>query len=82
MPSVQSPDGLSWPTVAHSFLDEIGEIPPAMQVKLLRALQESEFERVGGVNTIKVDLRLIAATNRDLPNEIAEEIFARTSITD
>ena len=57
------------------FLDEIGEIPPAMQVKLLRALQESEFERVGGVNTIKVDLRLIAATNRDLPNEIAEGNF-------
>ena len=46
-----------------------------MQVKLLRALQESEFERVGGVNTIKVDLRLIAATNRDLPNEIAEGNF-------
>lgn len=57
------------------FLDEIGEIPPAMQVKLLRALQESEFERVGGVTTLKVDLRLIAATNRDLPFEITQGNF-------
>ena len=48
------------------FLDEIGEIPVEMQVKLLRAIQESEFERVGGIKTIKVDVRLIAATNRDL----------------
>ena len=48
------------------FLDEIGEIPVEMQVKLLRALQESEFERVGGIKTIKVDVRLVAATNRDL----------------
>ena len=57
------------------FLDEIGEIPNAMQVKLLRALQESEFERVGGVRTIRVDVRLIAATNRDLALEIAEGNF-------
>ena len=48
------------------FLDEIGEIPVEMQVKLLRALQESEFERVGGIKTIRVDVRLVAATNRDL----------------
>ena len=53
------------------FLDEIGEIPVEMQVKLLRVLQESEFERVGGIKTIKVDVRLITATNRDLAAEIA-----------
>jgi len=48
------------------FLDEIGEISPAFQVKLLRALQEGEFERVGGNRTIRVDVRLVTATNRDL----------------
>src|SRR4051812_1927040 len=53
------------------FLDEIGSIPVEMQVKLLRALQESEFERVGGVKTIRVDVRLVAATNSDLKREIA-----------
>ena len=53
------------------FLDEIGEIPVEMQVKLLRALQESEFERVGGIKTIRVDVRLVAATNRDLKKLIA-----------
>jgi two-component system response regulator AtoC len=52
------------------FLDEIGEIPIEMQVKLLRVLQESEFERVGGIKTIKVDVRLVTATNRDLAAEI------------
>ena len=57
------------------FLDEIGEIPVEMQVKLLRALQEQEFERVGGIKTIKVDVRLIAATNRDLEKEIREGSF-------
>lgn len=57
------------------LLDEIGEIPVEMQVKLLRALQESEFERVGGVKTLKVDVRLIAATNRDLEKEIQEGRF-------
>jgi len=57
------------------FLDEIGEIPIEMQVKLLRVLQESEFERVGGIKTIKVDVRLVTATNRDLTREIAEESF-------
>ena len=48
------------------FLDEIGDVPPAIQVKLLRVLQEREFERLGGTKTLKVDVRLIAATNRDL----------------
>src|SRR5919198_2521198 len=57
------------------FLDEIGEIPVEMQVKLLRVLQESEFERVGGIKTIRVDVRLVAATNRDLKKEIAAGTF-------
>lgn len=57
------------------FLDEIGEIALEMQVKLLRALQESEFERVGGLKTIKVDVRLVTATNRDLPKAIAAGLF-------
>ncbi len=57
------------------FLDEIGEVPVEMQVKLLRALQESEFERVGGIKTIHVDVRLITATNRDLKALIADGRF-------
>jgi two-component system response regulator AtoC len=57
------------------FLDEVGEIPVEIQVKLLRALQESEFERVGGIKTLKVDVRLIAATNRDLKALIADGRF-------
>ncbi|HTJ80362.1 MAG TPA: sigma-54 dependent transcriptional regulator [Polyangiaceae bacterium] len=57
------------------FLDEIGELPTDMQVKLLRVLQESEFERVGGIKTIKVDVRLVAATNRDLKREIGHGTF-------
>ncbi|HLL52425.1 MAG TPA: sigma-54 dependent transcriptional regulator [Myxococcaceae bacterium] len=59
------------------FLDEIGEIPIEMQVKLLRALQESEFERVGGIKTTRVDVRLIAATNRDLLQEIEAGRFRK-----
>jgi DNA-binding NtrC family response regulator len=57
------------------FLDEIGEIPVSMQVKLLRALQEQQFERVGGIKTITVDSRLVAATNRDLKASIADGGF-------
>ncbi len=57
------------------FLDEIGEVPVEIQVKLLRALQESEFERVGGIKTLHVDVRLITATNRDLKALIAEGRF-------
>ena len=57
------------------FLDEIGEIPSEMQVKLLRALQEGEFERVGGIKTISVDVRLVAATNRNLLEEIERGAF-------
>jgi two-component system, NtrC family, response regulator HydG len=57
------------------FLDEIGDISPSVQVKLLRFLQEREFERVGGNETVTVDVRVIAATNRDLPQLIAEGKF-------
>jgi DNA-binding NtrC family response regulator len=57
------------------FLDEIGEIPAATQVKLLRVLQEKTFERVGGNEPVKVDVRLIAATNKDLATEVRERRF-------
>jgi Nif-specific regulatory protein len=57
------------------FLDEIGDISPSVQTKLLRVLQEREFERVGGQSTIKTDVRVIAATNRDLEAMIAENKF-------
>jgi two-component system response regulator HydG len=57
------------------FLDEIGDISTAMQVKLLRVLQEQEFERVGGEKTIRVDVRVVTATNRDLRKEVDEGRF-------
>ncbi len=57
------------------FLDEIGELSPALQVKLLRVLQEREFERVGGTRPIKVDIRLITATNKNLEESIANGTF-------
>lgn len=67
------------------FLDEIGETSPAMQVKLLRALQEGEIRRVGATQTRKVDARIVAATNRDLEKEVAanrfrEDLFYRLSV--
>jgi PAS domain S-box-containing protein len=57
------------------FLDEVGELPPDTQIKLLRVLQEQEFERVGGSQSIRVDVRVIAATNRDLAEEIKRGTF-------
>jgi len=57
------------------FLDEVGEMPPDAQVKLLRVLQEHEFERIGGNETIRTDVRLIAATNRDLLRAVQEGTF-------
>src|SRR6202034_4477278 len=57
------------------FLDEIGEMPSETQVALLRVLQEREFERVGGTQSIPVDVRVIAATNCDLPSEIRSKKF-------
>jgi formate hydrogenlyase transcriptional activator len=57
------------------FLDEIGEMPLDLQVKLLRVLQEKEIERIGGTSTIKVNVRIIAATNRNLQHEVADSKF-------
>jgi transcriptional regulator with GAF, ATPase, and Fis domain len=57
------------------FLDEIGEIPLDVQAKLLRVLQEREIERIGGASPIKVDVRVIAATNRDLGRALKEKTF-------
>jgi len=57
------------------FLDEVSELPPELQAKLLRVLQERSFERVGGTRTIEVDVRMVAATNRDLDEEMAQGRF-------
>ncbi len=67
------------------FLDEIGDLSPATQIKLLRVLQEKEFERVGGTSTIKIDVRIITATNRDLEklmseNQFREDLYYRLNV--
>ena len=67
------------------LLDEIGEISPSVQVKLLRALQEGEFERLGGTQTVRVDVRIVAATNKNLADEVRrgrfrEDLFYRLNV--
>jgi len=69
------------------FLDEIGEVTPGLQVKLLRVLQDGKFERLGGTRTIDTDVRIVAATNKDLQREIAEhrfreDLFYRLNVVD
>jgi DNA-binding NtrC family response regulator len=83
--STQRIGRFEWAHTGTLFLDEIGEIPLTVQVKLLRVLQEREFERIGSSKTIKVDVRIVAATNKDLQKAIAdgsfrEDLFYRLNV--
>lgn len=73
--TAQKPGRFELANLGTLFLDEVGDIPPSLQVKLLRVIQEREFERIGGTRTLKVDVRLLAATNRDLEKLVAEGKF-------
>ncbi len=77
--------GSRLPTRGHSFLDEVGDIPLEVQPKLLRVLQEHEFERLGSVRTQQVDVRIVAATHRDLcqmveDGEFRSDLFYRLHV--
>lgn len=83
--AAQKPGRFEMANLGTLFLDEVAEIPMSLQVKLLRVLQEREFERVGGTKTIKVDVRLVAATNKDLEkavkeNEFREDLYYRLQV--
>ena len=66
---------LSWPIAVRSFLDEIGELPKDVQVKLLRVLEEKKIDRLGASKPISIDVRTVAATNRTLSEEVREGRF-------
>ena len=85
MPNATSPGGSRWRTAAPLFLDEIGDISPAMQVRLLRVLQERVIEPLGGVQSVPVDVRVIAATNKDLASlvrtgKFREDLYYRIRV--
>jgi transcriptional regulator with GAF, ATPase, and Fis domain/tetratricopeptide (TPR) repeat protein len=71
----QKPGRIEMAHTGTLFIDEIGDVPPSAQVKLLRVIQEKRFERVGGIRTINSDFRLVAATNRDLASDVASGKF-------
>ena len=82
---IPAPGVLNWPKVAPLFLDEIGDMPLHMQVKILRVLQEKTFERVGGNKTFHTDVRIIAATHRNLDDmiesgEFREDLYYRLNV--
>ena len=72
---MRRPGDSNWRHQGTLFLDEVGDIPPELQPKLLRVLQEQEFERLGSTHTIKVNVRLVAATSRNLPAMVEQREF-------